>query len=51
VVDISYTTDATDIHHKDVTGWTLLMENYTIDEEAITNADPYIPFEPQVPTE
>jgi hypothetical protein len=51
VVDIAYTTDATDIHHKDVTGWTLLFEEYTIDEETITNADPAIPFVPQVPTE
>jgi hypothetical protein len=51
VVDIAYTTDATDIHHKDVTGWTLLFEEYTIDQDTIEMADPFIPFEPEVPTE
>jgi len=53
VVDVEYITTSTRPSNiiKSVTGWTKLLENYTIDLTAISEADPALPLDPDVPTE
>jgi hypothetical protein len=53
VVDVEYITTSTRPSNiiKSVTGWTKLLENYTIDMATIRDADPSIPLVPVPPTQ